>query len=69
MKKILIVLALTLGSFANAQKGTYLVSGSVSFWSNKDASQGSESKGENFSFSPKVGFQFMDNWTAGVEAG
>lgn len=69
MKKILIVLALTVVSFANAQKGTYLVSGNVSFWSNKDSNQGSESTNKNFNFSPKVGYQFNDNWTVGAETG
>jgi hypothetical protein len=69
MKKTLLIFALAMINFANAQKGTYLVLGNVSFWSNKDASQGSESKGENFNFSPKAGYQFKDNWTVGVEAG
>jgi len=69
MKKTLVILALAMISFANAQKGTYLVSGNMSFWSNKDSNQGSESKYENFNFSPKVGYQFKDNWTVGVETG
>ncbi|PWA07988.1 outer membrane beta-barrel protein [Flavobacterium laiguense] len=69
MKKTVVILALAMMSFANAQKGTVLVSGNVSFWSNKDSNQGSESKYENFNFSPKVGYQFKDNWTVGVETG
>jgi hypothetical protein len=69
MKKTLVILALAMFSFANAQKGTYLVSGNVSFWSNKDSNQASESKSDNFNFSPKVGYQFKDNWTVGVETG
>lgn len=69
MKKTLVILALVMISFANAQRGTVLVSGNVSFWSNKDSSQGSESKGKNFNFSPKIGYQFKDNWTVGAEAG
>lgn len=69
MKKTLVILALTMMSFANAQKGTVLVSGNVSFWSNKDSDRGSVSKYENFIFSPKVGYQFNDNWTVGVETG
>jgi len=69
MKKTLVILALAMFSFANAQKGTYLVSGNVSFWSNKDSNQASESKFDNFNFSPKVGYQFKDNWTVGVETG
>jgi Outer membrane protein beta-barrel domain len=69
MKKTLVILALAMFSFANAQKGTYLVSGNVSFWSNKDSNRASESKFDNFNFSPKVGYQFKDNWTVGVETG
>lgn len=69
MKKTLVIFAMAMISLANAQKGTYLVSGNVSFWANKDSDQGSESKYENFNFSPKVGYQFKDNWTVGVEAG
>ena len=69
MKKTLLILALAMISFANAQKGTVLVSGIMGFWSNKDSNQGSESKYKNFNFSPKVGYQFKDNWTVGVEAG
>lgn len=69
MKKSLLILALAVFSFANAQKGTVLVLGGVSFWSNKDSNQAGESKSENFNFSPKVGYQFTDNWTVGVETG
>jgi hypothetical protein len=69
MKKTLVILAMAMISFANAQKGTVLVSGNVSFWSDKNSNQGSESKGENFNFSPKVGYQLKDNWTVGAEAG
>nr|WP_315251849.1 outer membrane beta-barrel protein [uncultured Flavobacterium sp.] len=69
MKKTLVILALAMISLANAQKGTYLVSGNMSFWSNKNSNQVSESKDRNFNFSPKIGYQFKDNWTVGVEAG
>lgn len=69
MKKTLVILAMAMISYANAQKGTVLVSGNVSFWSDKDSNQGSESKGKNFNFSPKVGYQLKDNWTLGAEAG
>ena len=69
MKKLLFILTLTVCSFANAQKGTVLVLGDVSFFSNKDSNQASDFKTENFSFSPKVGYQFKNNWTIGVEAG
>ncbi|REG96308.1 outer membrane protein [Flavobacterium aquicola] len=66
---MLLVLALAVVSFANAQKGTYLVSGNMSFWSDKNSYQDGDSKVKNFNFSPKVGYQFKDNWTVGAEAG
>ena len=69
MKKLLFILTLTVCSFANAQKGTVLVLGDVSFFSNKDSNQASDSKTENFNFSPKLGYQLKDNWTVGAEAG
>jgi hypothetical protein len=67
MKKILIVLALVLASFANAQKGTYLVSGSVGFNSEKVNSSGNHGSQNNFTIVPKIGYQFAENWTAGVQ--
>lgn len=70
MKKILIVLALTVVSFANAQKGTYLVLGTISFSTQKVSNQeANDAKYKNFGFYPKVGYQFKDNWTVGVETG
>lgn len=67
MKKMLIILALATFSFANAQKGTILVGGNIGFTSEKNENQGEERKSNSFGFSPKVGYQFHDNWTAGVE--
>jgi hypothetical protein len=69
MKKSLLILALAVFSFASAQKGTVLVLGNVGLWSNTNSNEAGESKSENFSFSPKVGYQFKDNWTVGVETG
>ena len=54
-------------SFANAQKGTVLVQGNINYSSQKTDEDWGESKTNNFGFSPKVGYQFSDNWTAGVE--
>lgn len=68
MKKMLLVLALAVVSFANAQKGTVLVSGSISYWSMKESGDGFKTTNNNFGFSPKVGYQFTDNWTLGAEA-
>ncbi|SNR67035.1 outer membrane beta-barrel protein [Flavobacterium sp. ov086] len=67
MKKILVMAALAICSFANAQKGTILVGGSIGFTSDKTEFQFGETKTNTFSFSPKVGYQFNDNWTVGGE--
>jgi hypothetical protein len=67
MKKTLIVLALAMVSFANAQKGSILVMGSVGFDSSKQEFGTTEDKTNTFNFSPKVGYQFNDNWTVGIE--
>lgn len=68
MKKILIVLALIVASFANAQKGTYLASGSIGFYSQKVNSSGNHATQNNFGIVPKIGYQFTENWTVGVQA-
>jgi hypothetical protein len=69
MKKALVITALAMISFANAQKGTVLVSGNLGFNTQKESNQSSESKNYGLSFYPKVGYQFKDNWTVGVESG
>lgn len=69
MKKMLVVLALAMVSFANAQKGSILVMGSVNYESQNVSNSGSEEKSSSFGFAPKVGYQFHENWTAGIEAG
>lgn len=68
MKKTLIILALAMVSFANAQKGSILVMGSVGFDGTKQTTGFNEDKTSTFNFSPKVGYQFTDNWTFGIEA-
>jgi hypothetical protein len=69
MKKMLVVLALAMVSFANAQKGSVLVMGSIEYNSQNVSNSGSETKYNSFAFLPKVGYQFHQNWTAGLEAG
>lgn len=69
MKKILVIVALAMFSFANAQKGSILVMGSINYQSQNVSNSGSENKNNIFGFSPKVGYQFHQNWTAGIEAG
>jgi hypothetical protein len=68
MKKVLLILALAVVSFANAQKGTVLVSGNVGYSSQKSGNSGGYPDYTNFNFSPKVGYQFNNNWTVGVES-
>ena len=63
MKKLLVAFALFVVTMSNAQKGSMLLGGNVGFTSEKIGA----SKAENFEFSPKIGYQFTDNWTAGVE--
>lgn len=67
MKKTLLILALAMFSFANAQKGTVLVSGNVGYSSQKLGGSGGQDY-NYFNFSPKVGYQYNDNWTVGVES-
>jgi hypothetical protein len=68
MKKLLLILALAVFSFANAQKGTILVSGNLGYYSQKTGDYGNQPTQNNFNFSPKVGYQYHDNWTVGVES-
>ncbi|WP_166920902.1 outer membrane beta-barrel protein [Flavobacterium poyangense] len=67
MKKILIVAALAITSFVSAQKGTVLVGGSIGYASETREFAGDERKESEFHFSPRVGYQFNDNWTVGGE--
>ncbi|PIF32651.1 outer membrane protein with beta-barrel domain [Flavobacterium sp. 9] len=67
MKKMLLIVALAMFSFANAQKGSVLVMGSVTYQSQKTSYAAGDNKQNFFSFSPKVGYQFHENWTAGIE--
>lgn len=68
MKKMLLILALAVCGYANAQKGSILVMGSVNFNSVKDSNSSLETKQNYFGIQPKVGYQFHENWTAGIEA-
>jgi opacity protein-like surface antigen len=63
MKKLLVAVVLLVTTLASAQKNSVLVGGNVGFSSEKIG----DSKLENFEFAPKVGYQFADNWTLGVE--
>jgi len=63
MKKLLLGVALLVATITNAQKGSILLGGNVGF----DSEKIGDAKSTNFEFSPKVGYQFADHWTAGVE--
>lgn len=67
MKKMLLILALSVFGFANAQKGTILVGGNIGFSSTNRDFQTGKDKNNQFNFSPRVGYQFNDNWTVGGE--
>ena len=68
MKKVIVLLALSLVSIANAQKGSVLVMGSVGYISEQGDSQANDTDRKAFSFNPKIGYQFTDNWTVGIES-
>ncbi|MFD2942892.1 outer membrane beta-barrel protein [Flavobacterium notoginsengisoli] len=68
MKKMLLVLALAVCSYANAQKGSVLVMGSIEYNSQKTSYPLGDNTRDYFGFLPKVGYQFHENWTAGLEA-
>lgn len=49
---------------ASAQKSTLLVGGNVDFTSAKD--KNFDSKSNSFELNPTIGYQFNNNWTAGI---
>lgn len=63
MKKLLVAVVLLITTIASAQKNSILLGGNVGYASEKLG----DSKLENFEFSPRVGYQFAEKWTAGVE--
>jgi hypothetical protein len=69
MKKTVIIVALLMLSIANAQKGTYLVAGSFGFGlgSGHQSNGFSEDKSNYFNISPRIGYQYNENWTAGIQ--
>ncbi|OXG08688.1 outer membrane protein with beta-barrel domain [Flavobacterium araucananum] len=63
MKKLVLLVALFIATVSHAQKGSIFLGGNVGFSSEKIG----ESKSNNFEFAPRVGYQFANNWGAGVE--
>ncbi|MFD1603733.1 outer membrane beta-barrel protein [Flavobacterium artemisiae] len=68
MKRMLLIVAIAMCSYANAQKGSVLVMGSIDYNSQKTSYDAGDTTQNSFGFSPKVGYQFHENWTAGIEA-
>ncbi len=68
MKKLVLGAVLMTGFvFASqAQKGSILLYGNVGISSTKEAD---DDKTSSFNINPGVGYQFSDNWTAGVNLG
>ncbi|MFT3701403.1 MAG: outer membrane beta-barrel protein [Agriterribacter sp.] len=71
MKKLLFIVltAVSISQTVKAQTGSVLVGGSIDFSSAKIPGTPTDTKSNSFSFSPTVGYQFNDNWTAGLVAG
>ena len=70
MKKIFLIGALALFGVVNAQKNTLLVGGNISYQTATNKSNGTTtSDGNAFEFNPTIGYQFSDNWTAGIRLG
>lgn len=63
MKKLLFAVALLISTMVGAQKNSLLVGGNIGFTSEKIG----DSKIEDFEFAPKVGYQFSEKWTTGIE--
>ncbi|UEG49845.1 porin family protein [Ferruginibacter lapsinanis] len=68
MKKVLVAAFALVSLTASAQKGTLLVAGNVSLETSKSPDVPNDEKSTSFDFNPTVGYQFNDNWTAGVVA-
>lgn len=70
MKKIFAGAILSASFFAaQAQSGTVILGGDVSYSANKQNAGTFDNKTQNLSLNPYLGYQFNDNWTAGVVAG
>lgn len=69
MKKVFLIFALTILGIVNAQKGTILVAGSMGFGFEKDSNNINDSNSKNnyFTVAPKVGYQFDEKWTVGLQ--
>lgn len=71
MKKLIIAGAIVTFGLAAAQKNTLLVGGNISYNSTTDKNYSNlgDVKSDNFDFTPTIGYQFSDHFTAGVKLG
>lgn len=77
MKKLLLSAAVVAFGLVSAQKNTLLVGGDIAYNAGKNTvntmvsgvNVKSESKVDEFSFNPRIGYQFTNNLTAGVKLG
>lgn len=68
MKKVLVAAFALISISASAQKETILVGGNVHFENTKTPSTPNDDKLSEFYILPTLGYQFNNNWTAGVVA-
>ncbi|MEO7975990.1 outer membrane beta-barrel protein [Flavobacterium sp.] len=68
MKKLLLIIALAIFSYANAQEKSILVMVSGTYFSENISTSGNDIKQTSFGFAPKIGYQYHENWTGGLEA-
>lgn len=68
MKKVLVAAFALVSLTASAQEGTLLVGGNVGLSTSKSPGTPNDPKSSSFSIAPLVGYQFNENWTAGVTA-
>lgn len=71
MKKLIITCAIVAFGLVSAQKNTLLVGGNISYNSQTDKNYSNlgDVKSDNFDFTPTVGYQFTDHFTAGIKLG
>ncbi len=68
MKKGLIIMALAFFGITNAQKGSLLVAGNFGYDNIKTSNVSGDTNNGTFTFAPKIGYQFTDHLTVGIES-
>ncbi|GGG51341.1 outer membrane beta-barrel protein [Epilithonimonas arachidiradicis] len=69
MKKLVIAGAIAAFGLVSAQKNTLLVGGNISYnnETKKNFTNAGDLKSDDFEFTPMIGYQFADHFTAGVK--